>query len=95
MAHVDELLLMGESAARLRKFMKVPVAQANADPAALVLLLRELQAAYGFQRETYEVLGFSQSILDQAAVASRNDRGLSTASSEKPRTRRPSTRSSR
>lgn len=79
-AHVDELLALGESLATIRKVCK-PHAAPRTNETQLVESLRELHAAYGFRPEAYRFVGVSDELLRTAGILDRD---------APRRTRRPS-----
>jgi hypothetical protein len=68
LAHVDQLLGLGESADALRKACR-PVPMPLGDP-ELVRVLADLHEAYGFRPETYRIAGLDERVLRRAGIPS-------------------------
>lgn len=87
LAHVDELLGLGESVATIKKVCK-PHAAPPTDENELVETLRRLHAAYAFRPEAYRFVGVSDELLRSAGVLERDAPGRSRRASVPPPSRR-------
>lgn len=66
LSHLNELLELGETPARLKKLISSPRPLAARDE--LVDVLRRLQGAYDFRPEAYTCLGIDGEVLEQAGI---------------------------
>ncbi len=72
LAHVDELLSLGESIASLKKICAPPPPQPAGE--RLIELVTELHQAYGFRPESYRFVGIALDVLRQAGVLAAQER---------------------
>lgn len=69
LAHVQELLELGETVGSLRKVAKVKKSAVLGEDVALAV--SRLQRAYGFRPEVYRFLGIGEDVLKAAGVVGR------------------------
>lgn len=83
--HASDLLSLGETMASLRKVIRAPQTVV-ADRGAVIAMLREVHAAYGFHRDVYEFLGLPADVLEEAELsADAPRRGRPKLSKREPR----------
>ncbi len=71
---VNELLLLGEPLAQLRKVVKVRPTEGTFDTAGIVEVVARLHEAYGFLPEAYRFVGIGDDVLARAGIGADGKR---------------------